>query len=902
MIHNIYLLLVTIATTLSLYTLLKLRNSIVSLLSLWVIFCVKIVVSSYILSMINQLNIHGFVILETLLMIILLTLNKYKVIKIRFDIFGTCARQNLMRYYFMISRNWGLSIFLITIFIIYLYNLVISILLPLSNHDALSYHVPRFLHWLANGNLDHYVTTDFRQNELPQINAIMMMWVYLVSGFDTAIKSVQWISAFIVGLSIYSLCRIGFGSIKISIWTALVFLCFPMVVLQSGTAQSDLIVTAFTTISVLYLYMFFKFTKGKYLWISAMAFALGIGTKLTVAFLVPGMLVVIIILSYRNSDKGLKLTLANILRVGVAYVCSFIVIGAYNFIQNFLQYGSFISNPDNVANHTTRASDFAPFGTLMKYVYQMVDFTGTPTGIASSLISVQELVFRNVFAKLNIDPAKGSEYYTHQFDFQIFWGSPPHSDWASFGFIGFLIFIGGFAFYKLNQYQSYNKWIGYGWFLIFLMLIPWTFHKTRYFILPMALLVTQMASLFKGKRRALNKVFLTCITIISIFTLSFVSLNAYGKSYSELRGYLTGNPPNAYLSTEGSVFDVLSYVIKPNSVIGIHIPGFSKEYLIWDKLHPSEVVYIDPELSSNEVYKTNNQIKYLLTSNSNVADDQGWTQVFDTGWYISFKDSSSREFLKSVDQNKILKLLKIEKEESKYYIDKSSILLSGFFQDGWSERDFSVSIPTKALGMEGPIKVDVQVTDMLSKTPSLAVGNQGILEPCLINGECSFIWNSEMNDTITFETATAKPPTNLDQRELGIRVGLISFEEILFNNRINLLELRMLWSGMYGDRWVGRSSNISIPRAMTSHLENPVLQLKINEMNLNESNFKVSYGSNEYIFSDLVDNILYIELDSATDNFITIESETFVPSKTIEGSVDHRELGLKIEEAVIYQE
>ena len=59
---------------------------------------------------------------------------------------------------------------------------VISIKTVPYNWDSMTYHLPRIMHWIQNGSINHYSTNIVRQVTSPTFAEVSNMHIYLLSG------------------------------------------------------------------------------------------------------------------------------------------------------------------------------------------------------------------------------------------------------------------------------------------------------------------------------------------------------------------------------------------------------------------------------------------------------------------------------------------------------------------------------------------------------------------------------------------------------------------------------------------------------------------------------------------------------------------------------------------------
>ncbi|HEY2942657.1 MAG TPA: 4-amino-4-deoxy-L-arabinose transferase, partial [Vicinamibacteria bacterium] len=63
-----------------------------------------------------------------------------------------------------------------------------------TNWDALSYHLPRVMHWIQNASVDHYPTHILRQLHQAPWSEFAVMHLQLLSGGDRLANTIQWLA------------------------------------------------------------------------------------------------------------------------------------------------------------------------------------------------------------------------------------------------------------------------------------------------------------------------------------------------------------------------------------------------------------------------------------------------------------------------------------------------------------------------------------------------------------------------------------------------------------------------------------------------------------------------------------------------------------------------------------
>lgn len=153
----------------------------------------------------------------------------------------------------------------------------------------MTYHLARVMHWIQNGNVEHYATHIERQVSQPPLSEYVQMQFILLGGADRFANLVQWI--FMTGTLavIFQLGYLLSGNKNIALLSALLAVCVPMGILQSSSTQNDYAVTFFIAGAMLFAYQSY-FSKFSALYIIgfSLSVALACLTKGTAyIFLIP---------------------------------------------------------------------------------------------------------------------------------------------------------------------------------------------------------------------------------------------------------------------------------------------------------------------------------------------------------------------------------------------------------------------------------------------------------------------------------------------------------------------------------------------------------------------------------------------------------------------------------------
>lgn len=141
------------------------------------------------------------------------------------------------------SGKFGIDRFSIAIGSICFLTLVAALAYPPNYPDSLSYHLPRVMHWLQNGSLAPYFTSNERQIGMAPFNAWVILQSVAISGTDYLVNLPQWL-AFCgsIATSWHIAGQLGLNQFARKL-TAFFFCTTPIAIMQAANSENSLIVT-----------------------------------------------------------------------------------------------------------------------------------------------------------------------------------------------------------------------------------------------------------------------------------------------------------------------------------------------------------------------------------------------------------------------------------------------------------------------------------------------------------------------------------------------------------------------------------------------------------------------------------------------------------------------------------
>lgn len=214
--------------------------------------------------------------------------------------------------------------------------LLVALLGAPNNGDSMSYHLPRVMHWIQNGSVDHYSSWIPRQLYQPPMAEFVVAHFQLLYGSDRLAGLVQWFSLAGSGLAASLIAaRLGAGAAGQALAGVFV-VTLPMGVLQGMTAQNDLVLAFWLTAGTSFALEAFREPRDTIAWTSVLPLAVCLGlavlTKATgYLFGLPLFVGVVALALRRHGGRGLRVLL----------VCTVVVLllNGGHYLRNTAAFG-----------------------------------------------------------------------------------------------------------------------------------------------------------------------------------------------------------------------------------------------------------------------------------------------------------------------------------------------------------------------------------------------------------------------------------------------------------------------------------------------------------------------------------------------------------------------------------
>lgn len=362
------------------------KKSILGLIYIFLIAFAQIVLTFETLSLFSAINQFG-VLLVNVIFLILSTKLWIKKLKPIWKLDYTSFRKRLLNSF---KLDKSLAVLYVGFCVFIVSSIFLCLIMPITNLDAMAYHAARSLFWIFNGNLNHFEVSDIRNVCLPINSEILYSWVLMFMKKDVFLGFFSFVGYI---LTIISTCGIlgllGYGTRK-KLWVVFILSSFSSVIVQVSGTETDIIIAGLVSSSIFLYWLALKKDEKIPLFMSALSYALAIGTKTPVLMATPGVGLFLLALSIYLKKKDFYKPMLIFLGFGII---SFIIFASYNYILNFIEFHNFMSSESFMQVSKNYYGIKAIPANFIKYIFMLFDFTGFKWG---DYIGLHLLHARNV--------------------------------------------------------------------------------------------------------------------------------------------------------------------------------------------------------------------------------------------------------------------------------------------------------------------------------------------------------------------------------------------------------------------------------------------------------------------------------------------------------------------------
>ncbi len=342
------------------------KNNVLGIIYFFIISFAQIVLIFEILSIFNSITQNNVLLLNTLLFLISFLIWHYhskKFWKIGFvDLKGKLINSfKLDKSLFVLYI--GFCVFIIS-------SLILCILMPVTSADGQSYHVARSAFWVLQGNLNHFDTPDVRSICLPINSEILYSWNLLFLKKDLFLGFYAFFGYLIAIISTFNIMKYAGFCFRKMLWVIFILSSLPSLIVQVSGTETDIIIAGLIASSILLYWNALKTDKLIPVFMSALSYALALGTKTPAFIMLPGFIFLTLALSiYYKKFKPLVILF-------LSGIINFIIFASFNYILNYQHFGNFFGSSNFMVVSKNYYGFKGLLANMVKYVFMFFDFTG----------------------------------------------------------------------------------------------------------------------------------------------------------------------------------------------------------------------------------------------------------------------------------------------------------------------------------------------------------------------------------------------------------------------------------------------------------------------------------------------------------------------------------------------
>jgi hypothetical protein len=283
---------------------------------------------------------------------------------------------------------WLERLFLVAIGLLFLINLVTAIGSAPSCWDALTYRLARVGYYLQHGTLDDYHANYWAQEQHGRLSALLFAGTLVLSGLSDRLIGLWQLAAWIVVmLEGYQLSRILGASAGGGRVAGASIGLFTIALMESTTAQNDLLITAFLGAGVIGIVGFLRHGGSLRLGYAAAAIAFAFGVKANALTFFPSLGLLGVLAAWHFSIESSRSVGRRLLQLGAATLLASVLCGApAGYLKNWREHGNPLGGPE-VLKHSNPEAGRVRAAALnaTRYAFDFCTWDGLPESWAGSL-------------------------------------------------------------------------------------------------------------------------------------------------------------------------------------------------------------------------------------------------------------------------------------------------------------------------------------------------------------------------------------------------------------------------------------------------------------------------------------------------------------------------------------
>ncbi len=478
--------------------------------------------------------------------------------------------------------------------------------IPPNEWDSMTGHLNRILYFLQNHSTSHFIGTNWNIDTYPKAFSSIQLYPFLMNGYNEYLfKIPNWSAYWILFVGLYAILKQLNIPFKVRFLSSCLFLFTPIVLIQSVSTDTDIVLASYLIVSVYFLFRYINTREKYYIYVFVLASAVAFSHKITWVFSIPS--IIFLLIFVRENTKNIKLALQ---LKHLILSCIFVILVTFptGYLAN-LKYYHHPIGPETATKHQSieRAGDLNSLvkngsRNVLRYTFDLLHFDGL-TNIPKVEEFQQKITnqYKKIDTFFNLRLENETRFTIIPFSFnrkfEFLNGTP------ILGSIFLLVIIPTFFLLFIRRAKKYNYYLLIAFLLHFLALAftaaydPW---KGRYMISSVVFLypITHIYfQKFVDKKQYLALTFIFAFIIISAWsTLLFHSRSAlltthhlptiWNKTRIQLLTISRPDITKAYQNFDN--------IVPQNAVVALGTINDDYEYPLWGEKFSRKLIPINP--------------------------------------------------------------------------------------------------------------------------------------------------------------------------------------------------------------------------------------------------------------------------------------------------------------------
>ena len=211
--------------------------------------------------------------------------------------------------------------------------LLVAVVAPPNNWDAMAYRMARMAMWAQQGNIEHFPTAYMPQLHHPPLTEWNFLNFQILSGGDYFANTVQWFYLAGCGIAASLIARELKADFPVQVLAAVVAVTLPMGLLQGSSAQNDVAVSFWILLFALFTIQYLRGPAAGRLIFCGLALGFALLTKGTAYAVIPGVAVPLFLYGMIRAKEWRPS--AKIVSGGLAILAMALLLNAGHYARNW---------------------------------------------------------------------------------------------------------------------------------------------------------------------------------------------------------------------------------------------------------------------------------------------------------------------------------------------------------------------------------------------------------------------------------------------------------------------------------------------------------------------------------------------------------------------------------------